>query len=499
MITGSSRSRRSARWLALAFAMAVLPLAASPPARAATEIKLPLPVTETLPNGMQLVWFVNDNLPVVDLELVLASGERDDPAGKTGTSALVAETLERGAGGMNARQIARAIERLGASHYVSADDDTFSVGMHGLAPDAPTLLDLLGKLVLKPEFPPAEVAREHARLLDRWSHVSDYSDSLATLLYERVISAGTTYGRGGFLSPGEFNHVTRKDVEEYYRRNFTPHNAILVIVGRVDQPQLRSKIETIFGSWRGAAPVHRYVKFADRRLPNATLLRRRRGHSRPPVLVVDRPDLTQAQIRMGFDAPLIQDPRHYALTLANAMLGEYFNSRLNALIRDKLGLTYGIESSYTYDKDLGTFTVSTATGTETVGQLIQRTFTVLTNFRSGPIPDDEVKMAKDYLIGSFPLRTDTLEAVATGWLTARLFGLPSDYLNQFVSRISAVTPAEVLSAVKQTFDVDHMTVVVAGEAAGIERSLKDAGIPSRRIPVRLLLSGRSVKGSSPVR
>src|SRR5688500_5943241 len=80
---------------------------------------LPLPAREVLPNGLEVIWFLSDRLPVTDLVLLVKSGYRDDPMGKTGTSELVSSVLDRGAGGMTAQQIARSVEMLGASRYSS--------------------------------------------------------------------------------------------------------------------------------------------------------------------------------------------------------------------------------------------------------------------------------------------------------------------------------------------------------------------------------------------
>ena len=148
-----------------------------------TEVKLPVPKLKTLPNGMQLVWFLNKSLPVVDMAVLVKSGYRDDPAGKTGTSELLTEVIDRGDAGMSAQDFARSVEVLGASRYATVDEDTMSVGMHGLSSDAPELLDLMSKMVLHPDFPAAEVSREHARLLDRWAHLGDSSESLVGLTF----------------------------------------------------------------------------------------------------------------------------------------------------------------------------------------------------------------------------------------------------------------------------------------------------------------------------
>jgi zinc protease len=446
----------------------------APTASAAdSNIHLPVPEVETLPNGLQLVWFLSDSLPVIDIGLMIKSGYRDDPKGRSGTSELLSAVLDRGNAGMNAQALAKAVEALGASRYSSADEDTFAVGIHGLAPDAPALLDLVAKIALKPEFPESEVTREHARILDRWKHIPDYGETLASVAFSRLIAGGSTYGRGSFASVDEFKKVGREDVLAFYKKNFTPKNSILMVVGRVDKKSFRDRILKAFGDWQGDSPKHEYVSYLDPRL-KAKLGARASSRSREEVIVVDRPELTQAQVRIGFRAAPLQAPEHYALVVGNALTGEYFNSRLNSLIRDKLGLTYSIGSSFSYSKDFATFDVVSATRNESVGQLLRRTLDVLRGIKTGPIPQDEVTMAKEYLIGGFPLSTATLGAVASRWLAGVVMNLGPEYLNEFVPKVRAITTQEVVSAMAKDLDLDHLVIVVAGDSRAIEKSLQDA-------------------------
>ena len=441
--------------------------------------KLPVPEIETLPNGLKLIWFQSDALPVIDLVLVVRSGARSEPLGKSGTSELVSELLDRGSSqspgpsgpgyAMDAQQIAHAVERLGASRYSSVDEDMYTVGMHGLAPDASTLLDLFAKITLHPDFPAPEVAKEHERMADQWSHMSDYGETMATLAFHRIVAAGTPYGRGTFLSTKEFGQVTRDDVVNAYQREFHPDNSVLMVVGRVDRPAFRKQIDASFGAWQNpsAATQQAPVPYTDRRLVPTAKLPKGIAPGRGEVLIVDRPELSQAQVRIGFRAPTIQAPDHYALTVMNALLGEYFNSRLNSLIRDKLGLTYSISSSYSYMKDFATFTVASATRNETVGQLVHKTIEVLRDLKNGPIEPEEVTTAKEYLIGGFPLSTSTLSAIAARWLSGYVFDLGPTYLNEFVPKVSAVTADDVTRALGNDFDLDNATVVIAGDAKQI--------------------------------
>lgn len=447
---------------------------------APTDFKLPVPDVEKLPNGMRIVWFTSDRLPVVDFEMLFRSGSRDDLPGKSGTAELLAAALDRGAGGLSTQEIAEKVESLGASRSASSDDDSFQVSFHGLAPDASTLMDLMAKVVLQPALPAGEIKREQDRMLDGWSRLADYGDSLVDLAFRRSLTEGTVYARGAVLSSKELGGLKRGDLVQWWKKNFTPQNATLMVVGRVDRKAMRDQIVALFGGWKGVAPHHDKKAYRTAGfVPHAK-----------EVLLLDRPNLNQAQVRIGFRAPLVKDPRHFPLTVANALLGEYFHSRLNTLIRDQLGLTYGIGSSISYSRDLALFSVSAATRNEATGELLQKTLEVLHGLKSSPVPEDEVTTAKDYLIGGFPLSTATLEGVAGRWLLNDLYDLGPNRLNEFVPHISAVKAKNVNSAVSSSFDLSHMVIAVAGDASAIEPVLKKAGFKVRRVSAKSLINGR---------
>jgi zinc protease len=431
---------------------------------------LPLPKIETLPNGLQVVWFLDDRLPILDFSLFVKSGYRDEPDKKTGISQILVDSLERGAAGLNSQEIAKAIEKLGASYFASAEEDSMVVGIHGLSTDGMTLMELLGKLVLSPDFALVEVKREKARILDRWSHVADYGEVMADLVYSKRVTANTSYGRGKFFSKAEFQKIERDDVLKFYKGHFVPGNAVLMVVGRANQEQFREKINSIFGSWSGNAPKRQYKNYIDTRVVGT--------NNKSEIFLIDKPNSTQAQVRMGFKIPLIQSAEHYPLTVANALLGGYFNSRLNSLIRDKLGLTYGISSSLAYSKELGTFTISSSTRNETVAPLLQKALGVLETMKRGPLPNEEVDMAKKYLTGGFPLSVATLNSIANRWMLGEFFNLGTNYLNEFVPKIGNVNASQVLAAFNANFKPEQTIIVLCGDAKQIEKSLREAKFQS---------------------
>jgi len=433
-------------------------------------VKLPEPAIEKLPNGLTIAWFASDRLPLVDISLLVKAGYRQDPAGRSGVAQLVAESIDKGCGGKSGAEIARTVESLGAERYSNADEDSFSVGMHGLAPDAEKLLEMLSLIVMKPEFPEKEFMHEHARIVDKWKHIADFNDVLAALAYDRVLSSGTPYARGPMLTSKEFAAIRRDDAVKFHAAWFIPSNSILMITGRVDRVKLGARIVELFGVWKNPEKPHKHsdIKTTHGRLEP----------SRGQILLIDHPGAPQAQMRIGMRAPLINDPDHYPLVVVNALVGEYFGSRLNSIARDKLGLTYAIGSSFSYDKDLSKFTITSATNSSTAGQLVSKILDILKDLRKGPVFEEEIKMSKAYLTGRFPIATAALESVASHWLAGMVLGLDPGHLSRFVASVNAVTAKDIERAITRHLDPAKAVVVVAGDAREITKSLHEAGLRS---------------------
>jgi zinc protease len=439
---------------------------------AVAAVKLVPSEVEILPNGLKVAWFLDDRLPLVDLSVVVQAGYRDDPRGKSGTAELVGSLLDRGVSGMSAQEVASRIEKIGGSRTISLSNDTFNVGVHGLTSDADSLLDILEKLVTRAEFPANEVRTEQGRLVERWSRFEEYSEAILSLAYRRWVTAGTSYFRGNIYSISELNSVKREDLLNYYKNYFIPKNSILVVVGKINRIEFRDKIMSTFGKWQAKlvdtinGSVRNRVRYSGKKVENT------------PILLVNRPQLSQAQIRLGSPTLLIRSTEHYALRIANAVLGELFNSRLNAIVRDQFGLTYSINSGFSYDQEFSEFSVSTATSNTTVGPLVKKVLETLNDFSSHPPTEEEVKLAKEYLIGDFSVSNSTMNAVAGRWITGEIFKLGDGYLNGYIPKITEVSSRDVGIAVKKLFDPDRMVIVVAGDVTLIQESFRGVGMKS---------------------
>ncbi len=442
------------------------------------DFKLPLPEIEKLPNGLTVAWFRDDKLPVIDLALLIESGTRNDPKGKSGTVEMLARLLERGSNGLSASDLAYRVESLGASGFAAADEEGITIGMHGLSQDSETLLEMISWIARRPNFSPVEYNRERDRLDESWKHLGDSAESLAGYVFAKAILNGTPYERGSLESRQSLARISVQDVQKFHRAHFTPANALLMVVGRVDKASYRKKILEYFGDWKGTAPkktevIVRNPKFATKK---------------GEILIVDSPGLPQAQVRMGFPIPGIHSPKRHALAVANAFLGEYFNSRLNLIVRDRLGLAYGIHSSLTYLKKGAFLSIASATAAPNSGKLLEEVVRQLRLLKAADVLAGEVEVAKDYLIGGYPLAVSTLGAVASRWLAGYSFNLGPGYMNEYVSKISVVGREALVQSVDEAFQLNKLITVFAGDAKTIQKSLREKGFKRFRvIPAMSLL------------
>lgn len=445
----------------------------------AEPTKYPAPQIDQLPNGMKIAWFKDDRLPTLELSFLFPFGNRDDEEGKSGQSEMVAAMLDRGSAGKTAREIQNQVENLGASRQMIASEDSFSVGAYGFSKDAGELLSVMADILLKPDFSVDELESEKAKLADRWARIGDSADALAGIVAHRLVTRGTSYGRGSLQKVSELKKIQREDLVRFHRKFFVPESCVLAIVGRYDREALRKKIIAQFAGWKsgtspGLAPGSSKARphFTDPRLGNVDY---------QEVVLVDRPGLSQAEVRLVQKGPSPKSPHRYPLMVGNALMGEYFHSRLNTLIRDQLGLTYGIGSQISYSMDQGRIRIVSATRNEKVGTLIHKAIGVVSEVVSGQITDEEIKTSKEYLMGSFPLGMATLSSVANRWVSGYFGDLGPEYLNEFIPKVSAVTKEEVIRAMKAEIHPKKFFVVVAGDAKAIRPVLEKDGFKKIRL------------------
>jgi zinc protease len=436
----------------------------APPPPAPAELVLPKVDRWKLKNGLEVIVVARKDLPVVSFSIAVKAGGYDEEKGKTlGVSDFTAEMLRKGTRTRSADDISGAVDFVGAALDTTSSNESSSAGCSALSKDTKLCLDLLADILLHPTFPEAEMADVRDQLLAAVNGRYDNPAELAGAHFDNLLF-GEKHPDGWVLTPEDVQKITREQLVTFWKTYYRPNNAILAVAGDVDTSRLRGEIDRAFGSWeKGDVPAR-----PDFKVPEVRSTR---------VLLVDRPDLTQATIVFGHGGIRHADPAFYAVTLMDYVLGgSDFSSRLMMEVRTKRGLTYGIGSSFGASLYQGAFRVSASTKNSSVWEALVAAVDEIRRMKAdGPTPE-ELDKAKGYFAGSYPFKLQGADGIAASIVGAELHGLGIDHVRDLPLRLAAVSTAQAKDAAARFLDPDAMWVVIVGRAAEIEPQLAKSGL-----------------------
>jgi len=440
-------------------ALALL-LALAAPALAADELRLPPVTRATFDNGLRVLVAEYHELPLVEFHLIVGAGAAQDPAGKEGLAALTAGTLTRGTGKLSADELARAIDGLGGRITATPGPDSTIVTAEFLSKDFRAGLDLLRQVLLDPAFARDEVRRRRDEQAADIVAALENTSAVADKCFAGFLYGAHPYGRPIDGRSTTVPKLGRGDVADFYERWYRPNDTILVLVGDVAAAEATVRLREAFGAWRPRPDA-----VAARAAPPPRLTARR-------VLLVDKPDATQTQIRLGNVAIARSDPEYVPATVANTILGGGFTSQLIEELRIKRSLTYSAWSAFVARLTGGDFRLGTFTKTPTTAETLALALSVEGEFRTRPPARESLAKAKTYLRGQFPLRIESPDALAARLGEAEFNALGPDELATYRERVAVVTPQQVAEvAAKLMPPPEAVAIVVVGKAADMHDAL----------------------------
>lgn len=403
--------------------------------------------------------------PAFDARLVLRAGGDRNPADRPGLAALVAALLDEGSRRRSGLELAAAVERLGAELTVRADWDRAEVRVRALSEDLSAVLDLVAEVALEPSFPPREVDRIRRQTLAEIDRRRDRPGRLADEAFAGLLYPGTVFGHplGGDRSSVEA--VTREEIEAFHRSWYDPGTACVSIVGRFDgDPAARLAASLGVSTGRPPEAVPETPASANERP----------GHG-VRILLLDRPEAAQAELRLGHVGVARSHPDRTLLGVLNAVLGGKFTSRLNLSLRERHGITYGVHSRFVDRRSAGPFVVAAAVANESVGLAVGEILAELRRLQDEPIPETELAETRDYLTGVFPYTLQTSAGLAARIADLALHGLPDDDVERAQREIAESTPGPIQELARRHLRPEAATIVVEGPAATIGPQLGSFG------------------------
>lgn len=440
----AGRVGRPCAALALVSAVILSGLPAPAPLAAA-----PLAHREVLPNGIVLLVAERPAVPIVAVRVLMRAGAVYDPVDRVGLANLTGAVLTRGTAKRTGPELDSAIEFVGGSVEAGAGRDTLTVSMSTQKKDMALGLDLASEVVLTPTFPEAEVARKVAEIQAAIKRSEEDPGTVASRALGRLVFAGHPYGRPVEGTRESVARLTRDDVVKFYRQYARPDTTIIAVVGAVTVDEARREIMARFGSWaRPADPLSPVPAATPSGTPREDTIKR---------------ELTQTTIMFGRQAILQTDPDYFPLAVASYVLGGGSASRLYTRVREESGLAYAVYSWVSPWRYGASFAVSAQTRTAEAPKVIVMIREELARMGREPVAERELTLAKQYLIGSFPLRLDTSGKVADFLVAVEDRGLGLDYADRYKERIGKVTGADVQRVAAKYFMPAAFDLVVVGE------------------------------------
>ncbi len=426
--------------------------------------KLPEHRRQKLANGLTVHVIKRGPLPLVAVRLVIRAGDIGDTRGRLGLADFAARLMRRGAAGKSADVLSEEIEFLGATLSGYAEEERSVIAFNSASKHLTCALELISQVVLKPEFPDREIELSRRRSIAQLMNEFDDPSALADRALARAVWGDHPYGNEMQSGRADLEAFRRADLVKFHAERLGPKVAHLFVVGDAEFDQVVALTEKYFGGWQGGPEL-------DPVAPEWSGVARK-----GEVIIVDKPDQSQVQFRIGARGTKRGHPDLYPVTVMNSVLGGGFTSRLVSEIRVKRGLSYGASSTFENLGVAGMFELSSFTKTENVNTLIDVTLAEVAKLRKKGASPKEVDTTKRYIVGLFPSRLETNESLASVLADVENYNLPPAWVEQYRENIDAVTVKQVKAAAeKHLFSGDDRVIVLVGNASALTKRVKKYG------------------------
>ena len=428
------------------------------------KFTLPAIEKQKLSNGLE-VWVVKQTeLPIISMNMVFKNGGTFEPAEKAGVASMTANLLTNGTKTRSALDISNQLQAIGASVNAGSGWDAATVSMQTLTKNMDQALNIYSDVIVNPVFPEKELENVRRRAIVGFAQRKSNPNAISGLVYDRILYGNNhPYGRQLSGTENTIKGLSKTDLVSYYEGNYRPNNAVLIVAGDVETKTLMPKLEKAFGEWKPGT-------VANGTLPSVPQL------SKTAIYLVDRPGAAQSVVSIGHVGVDRSSPDFFPLQVMNSILGGQFTSRINLNLREDKGYTYGARSSFSMRRGAGPFTASSDVQTAVTKESVAEFMKELTGIRGTvPVTQQELDYSKQSLIRRYPSGFETVGQISGQLSNLVTYGLPDSYFNDYISKINAVTLADVNRVANKYLTPDKMAIVVVGDRKAIEPSLKQLG------------------------
>ena len=418
--------------------------------------------TSTLASRIQVVrsasgieaWLIEDyTVPLIAMEVAMLGGSSQDPEAKPGTATFLASLMDEGAGPYDSSAFHDRLDDFAIELGFSASRDQLSGQLRTLARHRDEAFDMFRLALNEARLDAEPIERVRAQLIASVRNEANDPDAMANRAWFATAFAGHPYSRPTKGTLESLPTITREDLIAYRTKVFARETLKIAVVGAIDAATLADELERVFS----ALPAKASLTPVTLAKPQAVGTRK----------VIDL-DIPQSSIRFGAEGLLQSDPDFVTASVLNHILGGgVFSSRLFREVREKRGLAYSV-SSQLAALDHGPLHMGgTSTKNERAAESLSIIEAEIASLAQDGPNDEELDIAKKYLIGSYPLRFDTSTKLAGQLTHMQVENLGRDYMDRRNGLIDAVTREEATRVAKRLYGEGKLFVTVVGRPEGM--------------------------------
>ncbi|MDA7947333.1 MAG: insulinase family protein [Hyphomicrobiaceae bacterium] len=409
----------------------------------------------TSPGGIK-AWLVESRqVPLIAMRFGFVGGAVYDPDGKEGLSNFIAGMLDEGAGDMKSVAFQERAEELAVRMSFNAGRDMFIGSFQTLAENKDEAAKLLRLALTKPRFDADAVDRIKKQIITGLKFEQNDPRQVASKEWFRIAFDGHPYSRPVKGTIDTVGAISGEDLRDYAKRVFVRDNLTVAVVGDIDAKTLGPMLDKIFGDLPKSSDLK---PIAEAKPPAG------------PQRKVIEMNVPQSVAVFGHSGLKRKDKDFIASYVLNYILGGGgFNSRLTEEVREKRGLAYSVYSYLSPYRRAAIYMGNVATENKSMVRSLEVIETELRRMAEKGPTAEELKNAKQYLTGSYPLRFDTSSKIASQLLWIQIEDLGLDYIDTRNSKIEAITLDDVRRVAKRLLNADGLIVTIVGKPEGVEK------------------------------
>ncbi|MGZ3902954.1 MAG: M16 family metallopeptidase [Bacteroidia bacterium] len=414
-------------------------------------VNVPAYWQDKMENGIKFIGTYADEIPKVSIQIAIGAGHRYEPLDKAGLASLTANLLNESTQLHSAEEISNMLESMGSSIDVSSNDNEIVLNVSSLTENTAKTLTILEEILFKPKFSQEDFDRSKKQQMDAIQQQQTSAAALANQSFNRLLYGNThimsTPSIGTAATVGK---LTLDDVNNYYKKNISPAVTKVMIVGNLKQQEIMPSLQFL-SKW---AKVD-VVKQTDPTPP---------AIAKTMIYFIDKKAAPQSEIRIGnlsmkYDAT----GEYFKTSVANFPFGASFNSRVNLLLREKRGFTYGARGSFNGGPWDGTFVMNAGVRANSTDSSVVDFMSEMKKYADAGMTAEELAFTKSSLGQADALKYESPFQKA-GFLKRLLdYNLDGNYVKQQNQILQSITLKEVNALAKKHLAYNNVNIVIVGD------------------------------------